>query len=84
MPNQRNVAVLRELAGRVAELAALPVQNQKRMLWSELNACKPRRPMVMIDQVCWHEMNVGEELTLHCDDTECRGYEEHLRRIIFQ
>ena len=84
MPNQRNVAVLRELAGRVAELAALPVQEQKRLLWRKLNARKPERPMVMIDQVCWHEMNVGEQLTLRCDDAECRGYEEHLRRIIFQ
>ena len=32
--------------------------------------------MVMIDQVCWNEMNVDDELTLHCADAECRGYEE--------
>jgi hypothetical protein len=40
--------------------------------------------MVMIDQVCWNEMNVGDELTLRCTDPECRAYEEWLRRTLFQ
>ena len=45
-------------------------------LWRKLNGLKPERPMVMIDQVCWNEMNVDDELTLRCEDPECRGYEE--------
>ena len=40
--------------------------------------------MVMIDQVCWNEMNVNEELTLRCEDPECRGYEDFLRRTLYQ
>jgi hypothetical protein len=40
--------------------------------------------MVMIDQVCWNEMNIGDELTLQCIDPECQGYEEYLRRTIYQ
>ena len=40
--------------------------------------------MVMIDQVCWNEMAVGDELTLRCTDAECRGYEQELRRLLFQ
>jgi hypothetical protein len=40
--------------------------------------------MVMIDQVCWNEMNVEDELTLRCTDPECRGYEDVLRRTLFQ
>jgi hypothetical protein len=76
--------ILRRLAGEVAEIAALPVQAQKRALWRRLNACKPARPMVMIDQVCWNEMNVGDELTLRCEDPECRRYEERLRRLLCQ
>ena len=40
--------------------------------------------MVMIDQVCWNEMNVDEELTLRCEEPECRGYEDFLRRTLFQ
>ncbi len=84
MLNKKDVQIIRELAKRVAEIAALPAQEEKRALWRQLNARKPARPMVMIDQVCWNEMNLGDELTLRCADKKCRGYEEHLRRILFQ
>jgi hypothetical protein len=76
--------IIRKLATKVAEIAALPVQEEKRSMWSNLNALKPNRPMVMIDQVCWNEMNIDDELTLQCRDDECRDYEETLRRILFQ
>ena len=84
MLNRQDVAVVRELAASVAAIAALPVQEEKRQLWRKLNARKPARPMVMIDQVCWNEMDIGDELTLHCTDPECRGYEESLRRTLYQ
>lgn len=84
MPDASDVAVLRDLAARVADIAALPVQEEKRTLWRALNALRPIRPMVMIDQVCWNEMNLDDELTLRCSDPECRGYETDLRRKLFQ
>ena len=80
----KDVAIVRELAVRVAEVAALPVQEEKRKLWRKLNARKPARPMVMIDQICWNEMNINDELTLRCADAECHEYEEHLRRTLYQ
>jgi len=54
------------------------------VLWRKLNARTPVRPLVMIDQVCWNEMNIGDELTLRCVEPECRGYEEYLRRTLYQ
>ncbi|MGI5817101.1 MAG: hypothetical protein ACOX9R_03270 [Armatimonadota bacterium] len=84
MPNRHDLNVLRELATQVAELAALPVQEQTRQLWRALNALDPVRPMVMIDQVCWNEMEADDELTLRCEDAECRGYETVLRRVLYQ
>ncbi len=84
MINEHDVAIIRDLAACVAEIAALPVQDEKRKLWRRLNALEPERPMVMIDQVCWNEMSIGDELTLRCVDPECRGYEEFLRRTLFQ
>ena len=80
--NERNL--IRKLAATVAGIAELPVQEEKRTLWRKLNACEPERPMVMIDQVCWNEMNLGDELNLYCSDEECRRYEQQLRRILFQ
>lgn len=84
MLTKDDVAVVRQLATQVAEVAALPIQDEKRTLWRRLNALDPVRPMVTIDQVCWNEMAIGDELTLQCADAECRGYEEELRRILFQ
>lgn len=84
MITQQDATIIRELAARVAEIAALPVMEDKRRLWRKLNACKPERPMVMIDQVCWNEMRLGDALVLRCTDPECRAYEEQLRRILFQ
>ena len=82
--NRNDVTVLRGLAERVAHLAALPAQEETRELWRRLNAKRPARPMVMIDQICWNEMDVGDELTLRCEDPECRGYENGLRRILYR
>lgn len=84
MPRHGDMEIIRELASRVAEIAALPAQDEKQAMWRRLNALKPDRPMVMIDQVCWNEMNVNDELTLQCHDPECRGYEEQLRKTLFQ
>jgi len=82
--NKHDIDIIRGLAERVAEIAALPVQDEKRRLWRALNAKRPERPMVMIDQVCWNEMDVGGELTLLCEDTECLDYEQFLRRTLYQ
>jgi hypothetical protein len=84
MLNKNDVLIIRELAARVAQIAALPVQEEKRALWRKLNALKPARPMVIIDQVCWNEMAPAGELALRCADKDCRGYEERLRRTLFQ
>ena len=84
MIDKNDLTVIRALAARTAEIAALPVQEEKRRLWRSLNALQPERPMVMIDQVCWNEMKVDDELTLRCNDPDCRYYEEILRRTLFQ
>ncbi len=84
MINTHDKQIIRSLASEVAEIAALPVQEEKRAMWRALNGLKPDRPMVMIDQVCWNEMNVDDELTLRCEDPECRGYEDYLRKTLYQ
>jgi hypothetical protein len=84
MVNEADRSIVRSLAAHLADIAALPVQEEKRRLWRKLNALQPERPMVMMDQVCWNEMAIGDELTLRCTDPECRGYEWYLRATLFQ
>jgi hypothetical protein len=76
--------VLRELARQVAEIASLPVQQETISRWKALNGLKPVRPMVMIDQVCWHEMGVDGELALQTEDDFCREIETTLRRTLYR
>ena len=76
--------IVHRLAAEVAETAALAVQEETRDRWRRLNATDSVRPMVTIDQICWNEMNVDDELTLECEDGECRGYEDQLRKILYR
>jgi hypothetical protein len=84
MPSRKDVEVLRTLGRQVAEIAALPQQQRTIDLWKAVNDLKPVRPMVMIDQVCWHEMNVDGELTNVTEDKACQGIEAHLRRKLYR
>jgi len=81
MPDDR--LVLRELAREVAEIAALPAQQETIALWRGLNGLRPARPMVMIDELPWNEMDVDGELTLHTGDGFCRGLETTLRQTLY-
>ncbi len=84
MLNTTDVKIVRALAAEIAGIAALEVQAEKRELWRRLNTLDPVRPMVMMDQVCWNELNGGGELTLQCSDGECRSYEDRFRRTLYQ
>lgn len=81
-PEERRI--LRELAGAYAEFAALAVHGERKALWRRLNDLEPVRPMVWIDEVCWHEMNVGDELTLRTTSPFCRRIEVELRKTLYQ
>lgn len=82
--SKRDQTIIRKLAAQLAEIAALPVQEETRRLWRKLNGLKPERPMVTIDQVCWNEMAVGDELTLQCENDFCRGLESQMRQTLYQ
>jgi len=81
---QKDRDVLRQLASEVAEVAALPVHQEKAVLWRKLNDLESARPMVWINEICWNEMNVGDELTLRCEHPWARDQETELRRQLYQ
>ena len=80
----KDTDVLRRLAGEVAEIAALPVHKEKARLWQKLNDLESERPMVWINEICWHEMNVDGELTLRTEHPWARDQERDLRRTLYQ
>ena len=83
MLTQHDYTILRPLVARYAEIAALPVQDEKRKLWRDHNERRQSRPMVLIDRVCWNEMNTDGALTPHCEDPFWREMEEQLLHKLY-
>jgi len=54
--------ILHELAKEVAEIAALPIQKEKSKMWKKLNGLEKVKPMIWINEIPWHEMNIDDEL----------------------
>lgn len=76
--------VLHRLGEEIARIASLPVHHEKIRLWKSLNDLKSVRPMVWINEIPWHEMNVNDELTLRTENPWARELEQKLRREIYQ
>jgi len=81
---QHETEVLRRLGEQIATIASLPVHKEKELLWQKMNDLNSQRPMVWINEIPWHEMNVDDELTLLCQHPWARNLEEQLRRTIYQ
>jgi hypothetical protein len=80
----RDTDVLRRLAAEVAQISALPIHREKARLWQKLNDLESERPMVWINEICWHEMNVDGELTLQSEHPWARDQERGLRETLYQ
>jgi hypothetical protein len=74
--------VLRDLARRVAEIAALQVQAERRELWKIHNDLQPVRPLMLVfPEGSWEELLTGKEL--RCEGEEVRSIEWELRNRIY-
>jgi len=80
--SKKDRVILRELAREVAEIATLPVQQQKADMWRRLNQLEHIKPMVWINEIPWHE--IGPEVELKTGNEFCRTQERWLRHILYQ
>ena len=82
MVSSQDRATLRGLAKRVASIAALPVQAERRQLWKKHNSLQPVRPMILLfPEGSWVELLTEKDLI--CEGKEARLAEEVLRRRIY-
>jgi len=82
--SEQDRTVMRRLAGQVAEIAQLPIQLERVDLWTRLNGLDRVKPLIWINEIPWHEMQVDGELTLQSQHPFCRTHEETLRRMLYQ
>jgi len=76
---ERDKAILRDLAGRVAEIGHHPVQKERAEMWRRHNGLERVRPMVLIfPEAAWRDLL--PEDSLQTTDPFCRRCETDLRR----
>lgn len=76
--------ILRTLAERYMYFAEKNSQKEKRELWRSLNERRMQRPMVTIDQIPWHEMDVDGSLKLQVQDPYWHYFEMELRQTLYK
>jgi len=77
-------AILRRLTEKQARIAARAEHRQTIEGWERLNRLEKAKPMVWINEIPWHEMDVDGELALQTSDHFCCVHERRLRRTIYQ
>jgi len=81
-PSTKEVQSLRELARRVAEIAALPEQAEKAELWARHNDLEKTRPMVLVfPEGSWSEL--AADWVYDCQTPLARRYEQDLRQRLY-
>lgn len=81
---REEIELLRALAQEYAELAARPENDEKRRLWRLHNDGRAERPMVVIDQIPWNEVDPEGFLTTRVREPWWQGVELWLRKSILQ
>jgi len=84
MRNNNDKEIIQSLDKQIAEIASLPVHQKRKNEWIAHNSLSPQRPMFMVDQICWNEVNFEDELTLKCQDEFSRNIENTLRRKLYK
>ena len=83
-PSKSDIHVVRALAAEYAELAALDVQKERVRRYRESNARRMPRPVVLIDEIPWGEMDLDGTLAPRCQDPLCRDMEWYFRSWLYR
>lgn len=82
MPTDKQI--LRQLAREYYQLSKEERNTERRKLHTAVNDLKMIRPVVLIDELPWNEMNINDELTVMCENPLLRGTEWFLRSNIYK
>jgi len=78
----REKDVLRKLAEKKAEIAALPIHARKRRMWTRMNRLEVTKPMLWMNERPWHELGIYKRC--ECENEFARFIEQKLRKEIYQ
>ncbi len=82
--NAQDLQIIRDLARRVAEVAASPEMAHRRQEWYRHNALQPGKAMLFCSpEGSWVEINQQPELQPVCTDETARAWEMDLRNRLY-
>ena len=81
---QRDKDIVRELAERYMELATDEKQQNMNQRMLNTNDLKIVRPVVLLDEIPWYQMNIDGELDCLCEDKSAQMLEQKLRQGIYR
>ncbi len=79
-----DVKILRALAQDYFEASQAERNARSRQLHTAVNDLKMIRPVVLIDEIPWSEMNFDGSLTLKCEDPFFRSVEDNIRKTLYK
>lgn len=80
--NKNDRKILRELASKAAELAARPIEEEKKKLWYKHNDLEAVRPLIFCDpENGWNEIITNDQMK--CEGQLAQIWEMGLRKEIF-
>jgi hypothetical protein len=80
MNNSKDKKVIRDLAQKIAEIAAWPIMEDRKRQWKALKDLKAERPMVLVESYFIQDFVTDGELI--CTDESLRGMEWSMRMTI--
>ncbi len=83
MYSQKDREILRNLAGKLSEIANLPIQEERKELWQRSNDLDPVRPMIWLTELPWKECQADMPVLRNQCDESLHWVENHLRYRIF-
>ena len=83
MVSPKDREILRALGQQYMEAASEPRNAETVKLWRALNGGRMERPMVNIDQLPHHELDVDDSRTCHVEDPFWRSIERTMRRELY-
>ena len=78
-----DLKIIRDVAKRIAEIAAHPRQKRTADLWRRLNNLERVRPMILLYDGTLHETSWKTANLLQCEGEEARGIEHGLRAEVY-
>ncbi len=81
---EKDITVIRDLAKRYMEMAASEKQQRMNARMKATNDLQLTRPPVLIDEIPWHQMHIGDELACICEDKRLHHMEFHFRSALYR